>query len=250
MKRNLIVTIFAMLVVILAIGVSPAMAGEPQDVIEKSSSYPSGPHFNLNIHEKDPLTFSCKEVLPGRKSTFIIDEYGESAIQYITNKKSTVTDLIVLKPCAGCFNDPPDDTPAKVMLPYEEEGFYVYARSRAKSNKEQNDGDSSSIILYPNLVVEACNDTGPASPDFPVYLECPDDPQLTLGLSNIRDVYNASPEGFVRFDPATSKGKEMAKPVDIMRPFKWAGWVWEASIVDTNEDGNIDAYGFTFVRIY
>ena len=244
MKRISIVTISAMLVVTLIFGISTAMAGKPQNVIEKSNGYPSGPHFNLNIHGKDPSTFLCEEVLPGGKSVFV-DEYGESTIQYVTNKKSTVTDLTVLEPCAGCFNDPPDDMPAKVMLPYEEEGFYVFARVRAKPNNGTNDGDPSSVILSPNRVVEACNDTDPENPDFPNYTECPDDPLLLLGLIVGNNVYGATDIGFVRFDNQGS-GKGKAKATDITSLFMWTGYVYNA-ILDVNgpggvPDGVIDEY--------
>ena len=50
-------TVSAMLVGTLIQGVLPVMAGQPQDVIINSTEYPSGPHFNLNVHGKDPGTF-------------------------------------------------------------------------------------------------------------------------------------------------------------------------------------------------
>jgi hypothetical protein len=55
----------------------------------------------------------------------------------------------------------------------------------------------------------------------------------------VRDVYDATEEGFVRFDPNESKGKGWAKATDITRLFMWSGWVIDA-ILDTNEDGVID----------
>jgi len=244
MKKIALYGLSFTLVAVLVFGVLPAIAGKPQDVIEKSNGYPSGPHFNLNIHGKDPLTFSCEEVLPGGNSIFV-DEYGVSTIQYVTNKKSTVTDLTALEPCAGCFNNPPDNMPAKVMLPYEEEGFYVFARVRAKPNNGANIGDPSSVILSPNRVVEACNDTNLANPDFPNYTECPDDPLLLLGLIVGNNVYGATDIGFERFDnPGPGKGKAKAK--DITSLFMWTGYVYN-SILDVNgpggvPDGVIDEY--------
>lgn len=179
-KQNWIVAVSSLLIGIMVLLTSTAMAGEPRNVIEKSESYPSGRHFNLTPHGKDPLSFFCKEMLQAGKS-ISIDEYGESTAQYMTNKRSPVTDLTVLEPPIGCFNDPADDS-----LP-------------------------------------------------------------TLGPSNIRYVYNATPEGFVTFDSATSEGKEKVKAVNITHLFRWLGRFCEASIVDTNEDGKIVGYGFAFV---
>lgn len=249
MKRILMVTISAMLVGTLILGILPAMAGKPQDVIENSNGYPSGPHFNLNVHGKDPSTFLCEEVLPGGNSVFI-DEYGESTIQYVTDKKSNVTDLMALEPCAGCFNDPPDDTPAKVMLAYEGEDLYVFSRVRAISDNEQNGSNSGSIRFHPNLVGNARNDADPASPDLPFSIEPPDALLLPLESSNIRYVHNTIPEEFVTYDLATAQGREKTKPSDVTRLFKWLGSFFEASTLDTNADGNIEAYVFSFVRYY
>ncbi len=63
-----------------------ANAAKPQKVIEYSNGYPSGAHYNLNIHGKDPNTYNCDST-PGGKSVFI-DEEGQSTIKYISNKKS------------------------------------------------------------------------------------------------------------------------------------------------------------------
>jgi hypothetical protein len=69
---------------------STAIADEPRDVSEKSKSYSSGRHFNRKTYGKDAVFFLDKEVLQA--------------------KKSSVTDLTVLEPCIGCFNDPADDS--------------------------------------------------------------------------------------------------------------------------------------------
>jgi len=184
-KRILIVTISAMLVGTLILGISPAMAGQPQDVIEKS---------------------------------------------------------------AGCFSDSPDDTPAKVMLPYEGEDLYVFSRVREISDNEQNGSNSGSIRFHPNCVGNARNDADPASPDFPFSIELPDALLLTLESRNILYVDNT--EEFVIYDLATVQGKEKTKPSNVTRLFKWLGSFFEASIIDTNADGNIDVYVFTLVKYY
>lgn len=179
-KQICIVAVSSLLIGIMVLLTSTAIAGEPRYGIEKSKSYPSGTHFNLIPHGKDPLSFFCKE-MPQAGESISIDEYDESTDQHMTNKRSPVTDLTVLEPCIECFNDPADDS-----LP-------------------------------------------------------------TLEPINIRYVYNATPEGFVTFDSATSEGKETVKAVNITHLFKWLGRFCEATIVETNEYGEIVGYGFTFV---
>ena len=92
MRRILMATVSAMLVGTLIQGVLPVMAGQPQDVIINSTEYPSGPHFNLNVHGKNPGTFLYEEGLSGLKSVFI-DEYGESTTQYIGNVQKCLHSL-------------------------------------------------------------------------------------------------------------------------------------------------------------
>ncbi len=237
MKRILLTTVSLVAVVSLVLGASVVMAAKPQssgsgkDVIALSNGFPSGAHFNLNIHGKKASFVG--DSTPGGNSVFIL-EYGESTILYVTNKKASVTELYVLDPLAEAF----DTDPAKVQLPYEREGYYVFARILAKPNNGQLE-PVSSIILYQNEVVEACNDTDPANPDFPDYTECPDDPLLALGLIVGPNLYTAEPEGYVRFDPEATKGKGKSKATDITRLFTYTGWAVDARL-DLNEDGVIN----------
>jgi len=249
MRRILMAAVSAMLVSTLIFWISPATAGQPQDVIINSTGYPSGPHFNLNVHGKVPSTFLYEEVLSGVKSVFI-DEYGEPTTQYDANKKSNITGLIVQEPCVGCFNDPPDDPPAKVIVTYERENLYVFSRVRAIVDNEQNCSNPDSIRFHPNLLGNAINDVDPAIPDFPFSIEPPDEQLLTLESNIIRYLHNTTPEEFAIYDIATAKGKEKTKPSDVTRLFKWLGSFFAASILDTNADGKTDAYVFTFVRYY
>ena len=242
-------TVSAMLVGTLNLWISPAMAGQPQDVIINSSGYPSGPHSNLNVHGKDPSTFLYKEVLSGVKSVFI-DEYGESTTQYVTYKKSNIPDLMVQETCAGCFNDPPDDTPAKVIVPYETEDLYVFSRVRDISDNGQNGSNPDYIRFHPNSLGNARNDVDQVSPDSPFSIEPPDAQLLKLESNNIRYVHDTTREEFVIYDLAPSQGKEKTKPSDVTRLFKWLGSFFAASILDTNADGKTDVYVFTFVRYY
>ena len=74
-----------------------------------------------------------------------------------------------------------------------------------------------------------------------------DNSSSKFGPGNIPYIYNATPEGFVTFDSATSDEKEKGKAANITHLFKWLGRFCEATIVDTNEDGEIVGYGFAFV---
>jgi hypothetical protein len=225
------------------------MAGQPEYVIINSTEYPSGPHFNLNVHGKDSSTFLHEEVLSGVKSVFI-DEYGDSTTQYVTNKNTNITGLMVEEPCAGCFNDPPNDTPAKVLLSFEREALYVFSMVRAISDNEPNLSNPNSIRFHPNLLVTARNDVDPASPDLPFSIELPDAQLLKFESNHIRYVHHTIPEEFVIYDLAPAQGKEKAKPSNVTRLFKWLGSLFATSILDTNADGKTEAYVFTFVRYY
>jgi len=224
-------------VVALIVGVSTAMAAKPQkagnkgmDVIAKSNGFPSGEHHNLNIHGKDWET--C-QATPGGGSVFI-PEYGSAKIQYVSNKKSSVGNLTVLDPCAGF--DGPNDV-AKVQLPYERDGYYVFGRIHGKPGNGKS-GNASSILLYPNTVMQACNDD-PSNPDpgFGNYTSC-DDALLALGLIVGSNVYTAEPEQYVRFDPTATKGKGKSKATDITRLFTYTGWVVDERL-DISGPGNV-----------
>ncbi len=237
MKRTVIAVISLLVLAVLVVGTPVAMADKPQDagknnndVIERSNGFPSGAHFNLNIHGKND-SFTC-DPTPGGNSIFV-DESGNATIQYVTNRKSSVEELTALDPCAV------DEGTATVQLPYEALGYYVFARILGKPNNSSDDGEPSSIILYPNQVVEACNDTDPANPGFPDYTGCPDDPLLALGLIIKDAVYETEGETFVRFADPDAKGKGKSKAVDITRLFTYEGWVVNATL-DSNEDGVID----------
>ncbi len=245
--RKLITLVMAVILLAslsgVALAAKPQSSGSGKDVIARSNGFPSGEHFNLNIHGKKADYVG--DSTPGGKSVFVLEynttEYPKSTIQYVTNKKASLETLTVLDPLAEPF----DSDPAKVQLPYESDGYYVFGRILAKPNNGKLE-PVSSIILYPNEVVEACNDTDPANPDFPDYTECPDDPLLALGLIVGPNLYDAEEETYVRFDPGVTKGKGKSKATDITRLFTYTGWVVDATL-DTNgpegvPDGVIDIY--------
>lgn len=218
MKRIVIVALVVVLVAAIALGSATVLAAKPQsngsgkNVINMSNGFPSGEHFNLNIHGKKD-GFNCNST-PGGGSVFV-DEVGPATIQYVTNRKSTVVNLTVLDPCAV------NDGTAKVQLPYEAEGYYVFGRILGKQNNG-NGGDASSVILGPNVVVQACNDTA-VEDGFEDFKSC-DDSLLALGLIT-KHTYFAENETYMRFDPATTKGKGKSKGTDITRLFTYVGWV-------------------------
>ena len=208
-----------------------------KNVIDMSNGYPSGPHFNLNIHGRNPDTFYCENILGG--NSINICEYGESTIQYVSNKKSSLTELMVLDPCAECLDV--DSKPAKVQLPHEAEGYYVFARLRGKTNNGKEE-EPSNVILYPNDIVELCNDDLEIpDPEFPNYTDC----SLILGMITVQgDLYNATPgeNGSVkleRFDTETTRGKGYAKAKYITDLFMWSGWSCDATL-DTYPMGGPD----------
>ncbi len=250
MKRIMIVVVSVLLVATLFLGSSTVLAdkppkpphsGEGNQLIPRPNGFPAGPHYNLNIHGKKD-GFACNDT-PGGNSVFV-DEYGPATIQYVSNKKGALTELIVLDPCAV------DDGVAKVQLPYESDGYYAFGRILGKPNNSSSNGDASSVILYPNVVVQACNDTG-VDPDFGDWTSC-DDPLLALGFIVHDQVYVTENETYVRFDPAVTKGKGKSKATDITALFTYVGWVvhpdldvWPDGDPDgqiTQEDVPVDAY--------
>jgi hypothetical protein len=247
MKRIGILAISIMMVVALVAGISTAMAAKPQDagnkgmdVIAKSNGFPSGLHFNLNVHGKSD-DYQCDPAAGG--NSVFIREYGESTLQYVSNKKASLTELTVLDKCAEFF----DGDPAVIQLPYKiqlddgsvvnADGYYVFGRILAKPNNGKS-GNESSIILYPNSVVDACND--PGNPDFGNLTECPDDPLLALGLIVGDNLYKAQRETYVRFDPGNTGGKGKSRATDITGLFTYTGWVLDAATFDLDGDGDVD----------
>jgi hypothetical protein len=185
----------------------------------------------------------------GGNSIFVPIE-GSATIQYVANKKkkdnfvdgASAYELNVLDPCAVG-----GDTTAKVYLPtkvwddadedgivdnnelVDAEGFYVFARILGKPENKQSEYGPSTMILEPNIVVQACNDPGD-DPDFPDYTEC----LISLGLIVDDDMYVPNDETFERFDPAPTKGKGKSQAVDISPLFEYTGWVYWGESPETD----------------
>ncbi|MBI2916742.1 MAG: hypothetical protein HYY01_02005 [Chloroflexi bacterium] len=197
-------------------GGAPALAEKPAAVVQWSNGYPSGEHFNLNIHGKKP-NFSCDPTSGG--GSVFVPEYGTAEIDYVQNKRSSVTELTVRDPCAGFDGDP-----ALVQLPAGE--YQVYARILAKPHKS---GEPREVVFYPKLV-EACNDTG--SDTFGDAVDCSGSFLLGTGVITSGGVFDLESQTLIR-----STGK--SKAVDVTALFQWSGYACDQAY-DTNGNGEID----------
>lgn len=263
MKIKILITAIA-LVAILLIGASPVLAAKPPQVIPVSNGFPSGMHFNLNIHGKDPTTFTTPNPPYDPGNSIFIPEYtapyGPVTIECVSNKNGG-TEFVVTDPYAmpsTYSNGTPTgfvnaDDLARFTLPYKIQtdsgvinanGYYVYGRILGKPGNSINDGDPSNIILTPDPVLSFSTGTG--------------DLDIALGLVTTNGAYKASSAGFQRFDTSSTfqgKGKSVAQ--DITDMFMWTGWVCDSSL-DLNGDGVIDdadrilynaAHGTTYATV-
>jgi len=233
------------------------MAGKPVEVVMWSNGFPSGPHYNLNIHGKKD-DYNC-DLTSGGGSVFV-PEYGDSEIHFVQNKRSNVSELTVHDKCATF-----DDDPALVQLPAGE--YQVYARILAKPQK---DGEQREVVFYPKLI-DACNDTlsaldlngdgvidlldldtdGNGIPDndidgngvvddadlalyydFPSAVDCTDSFLLGTGVVTSGGVFDMDTQELIR-----TKGKSNA--VDVTALFQWSGYTCD-QIYDINNNGEID----------
>jgi hypothetical protein len=228
---------------------SAGQAGKPVEVVMWSNGFPSGEHFNLNIHGKKS-DFNC-DASSGGASVFV-PEYGDSMIELVQNKRSSLTELTVQDNC-GSF----DGDPALVQLPAGE--YQVYARILAKPQKGS---ESREVVLHPKLV-GACNDTLNAldvngngiididdvSTDldgngviddadlalyynFPDAVDCSDSFLLGTGVVTSNGVFDLDSQEFTR-----KTGK--SKAVDVTALFQWSGYACD-QMYDSNNNGEID----------
>ena len=248
--------IFAALTLSLA-AVSSVSAGKRAEVVAWSNGFPSGPHFNLNIHGKKP-DYTCDSE-PGGGSVFV-PEYGYSEIQIIQNNKSSISELTVHDKCAF------DDDIVQVQLP---NGHYqVYARILAKPRKNN---EPREVSFSPKLI-EACNDItdydidddgdvdlddlllAPFDPDlngdgdvdqddvdiwtstFGDLIECTDSSLIGLGIVTGTNAFTRDGQKLER-----TKGK--SKAVDVTEMFMYSGIVFDTSL-DLDGDGDLDIDDF------
>ena len=248
-----IVVGLVLLVIVAVLGVSPALAAKPIDVQYQSNGFPSGQHFNLNLHGRDPLTYTGTPT----GNAVVITLSGSSTLEYLSNKKNrNNTELVVLDSLAENFG--PDYDPAQVYLPYNivdesdnttksAEGYYVYGRILGSPNKGSE--GPSTILLTQNFIVAAANATDNTTDGWPFGFD-PNGDLLGLGLVTTQgNMYLPTVDGtFERFDPPTDdpyeKGKGnkrgKSKGVEITDLFKWTGWISDNTTLDLNDNGYLD----------
>ncbi len=254
MKRTLLIVISGMLILLLS--ASMAMAAKPMDVINHSNGFPSGQHFNLNLHGRDCITWTGDPT----GNAVIIPLYSEdcdtATIQYLSNKKNrNKTELVVL----DGQTEPFDGDAAQVYLPYNivdgsdnqtksAGGYYVFGRTLGTPNNSRS-GNASELIIYPATIIKSSNATDNETWPWPT----PEDDtnvDLNLGLITSQgNLFESSVDGFLRFDPDISsdpnqkgKGKKTGKSmgVDITDLFIWEGYVTDNLTLDFNGNGYFD----------
>jgi hypothetical protein len=241
------------------VGESVAFGAKPStpdhNVVAMSNGYPSGPHFNLNIHGKKP-GFACPEPDPldGYGSSVFIPEFQSdypdgpaTVLEYVASKKFDVAALEVLDACTAQF----DGDAARIQLPKTgiySDGYWVFGRARAKPDNSVKPGDPSNIILTPDPVLRICDD---GTVDFDgdgVVDDCPapDSDLWPLGLVTSKGVYKLGSAGLERFEPSSKKGKGHATAQDLTGLMTWTGYVCPASLdvsgPDSVPDGVIDEW--------
>jgi hypothetical protein len=172
MKRIVIVVVSVLMVTALVFGASIAMAAKPQksgsgkDVIALSNGFPSGPHETLNIHGKK-ADYQCEECVPCATcdppvqcNVVNIPEYTteDVTISYVSGRKVKIDELTVFDSCAGFDNSGQEDG-AEVWLPYEPEGYWVFARALGKPAK----GDPNDPLYEPRQIIFQNDENSPVA---------------------------------------------------------------------------------------
>jgi hypothetical protein len=236
MKRRMLILVTALTLVAVLIGASIAMAAKPQQAIEMSNGMPSGEHETLLIHGKKAgyqctVCIPCSTCDPAVQCNVInIPEYGQATIKYVSGKKVKIDELTVFDSCGGWSGtNPVVDDPAEVWLPYEQQGYWVFARTLGKPGKVQGERyiifENESLEAYTLLVDEVSN---------------PGEIVLGLGLITQNGAFKADASGeLYRFDGDSDRGKGKSQGRDITDMFIWSGFVFNP-ILDVNLDNVVD----------
>ena len=224
------------LITVLIFGALPAVAAKPQQSIENSNGMPSGDHEILLIHGKK-AGYSCTECdicdtcdPPVLQCNVInMPEYGTATIKYVSGKKVKVDELIVYDSCAGWTGDDPSvDDPGEVWLPYEQDGYWVFARALGKPGK----GEEERYIILENESLEA----------YPLLsdVSSPDDVILGLGMITQQGAFKMDASGeLYRYDGDSDTGKGKSQGKSITDMFLWSGLVFHPDL-DVNGDGVVN----------
>lgn len=138
--------------VFLSLMVGSAMAGKkvkPEDGVKNSNGFLTGAHYNLNIHGKKD-GYNCNDNSSGGNSVFVPENGEGIQILMQSGKKSLATKMEVVDKCAEAF----DLTPIVINLPYNKNGFFVFARPQGKPTNDPSMGITPDLIS----VTEGVND--------------------------------------------------------------------------------------------
>lgn len=166
------------------------------------NGFPSGEHYNLNIHGKK-AEFTCPELEldefdnPIYGNSIFIPEDGAGEILMESGsgkgkKTESITTLQVTDPCSQPF----DNDPAIVQIPANGKGYEVYARALAKPT-------DMPFMTVEGSLYGAEDDAG--------------NDLIYLGL--------VDSTGFVTPDKTFTRSKGKSKAVPITGMFEWSGQV-------------------------
>jgi hypothetical protein len=253
-KKRIVLVVTALALVALLVGATAVMAAKPQksgsgkDVIALSNGFPSGPHETLNIHGKK-ADYQCVECvpIPGEVQCNVVNipEYTTNGVKisYVSGRKVKIDELTVFDSCAG-FDQPGQEDGAEVWLPYEPEGYWVFARALGKPAK----GDPNDSSYEPRRIIFQNDENSPVAYSLFGNVTNPDEVPLVfpLGVITKNGAYKVMSTNelgeylLVRFDSepvGRGKGKNVGK--DITDMFMWSGWVFHGSL-DLNGDGVVN----------
>lgn len=230
MTRKVIGLSMCLVLILLLVGASPVMAAKPDgssgtnDVISMSNGFPSGAHETLLIHGKN-ASFAGEEPLePG--NVVNVPEYceGTDSINYVSGRRVLVDHLTAFDSLSESF----DGDPAEVWLPYEANGYWVFARALGKPGKGEDERyiilEDASLKAY-SLLEDVSN---------------PDEVELGLGMITQQGTFKATSSGtLARFDGDSVKGQGKSQGVNITDMFIWSGLVFNP-VLDVNLDGAVN----------
>ena len=256
MRKQTIIGMSLAMALLLVASASPVGAGKPIDVIPKSNGFPSGPHFNLNLHAQDPA-WTPGDIEPYGNSIWISNDGSDNTIEYVSNKKNTDNlTLYVIDPLSEAFGPPYDA--AQVYLPYnvwddddddgvvdngeaiDAGGYRVFGRILGKPNNGKE--GPSTVMVYPNVVISA-NAT-----DNTTWPWGADEALIDAGLiTSGGNLYQTTADGeFERFVPDQVKGKGKSPAKEITDLFMWSGYVTDNASLDASGNGSLDIFDLRY----
>jgi len=210
-KIGFIATAIIMLSVTATFGFSPnedVFAKKPQQVIEWSNGFPSGEHSTMNIHGKK-IGYNCDNSLEGKElygSSVFVPMYGDSEINIVSNKRSSITEGKAIDPCAAPFGQPGNkNDPALYQLPTGEHQVYwrILGTPNNGNGNNGNDGSSEARITFPTLI-DQCNFLPVAFDDGTIVQSFDPDAQAALTLVAFGALEKHTDDGNMTFENTES----------------------------------------------